>query len=351
MSQSQHMSPEMEQMIKQGVRGCNSSSVISQALTSIQPPYPPQGASIGGLPTVNTDVPALAVFIALYLTSAISNIIIFQRNRKRGHWFFISALLIGFSMARVLTCILRIVWACEPQNVSVAIAAQIFVNAGILLVYIINLLFAQRILRARRPEIGWNVALRIFFRIVYVLIGIALILIIVMTVYSFYTLDPAIHSYAKWMQRGAILFLFLVALTPLIVLPLAMLLPRTSDEHFGKHSMETKALILLAGACICTTIAGFKVGTLWSPPRAADNPAWYDSKAAFYIFNFTLEIILLSIYIPSRIDHKFHVPNGSSKRKTYRVPDPNTDASQSDDGVEKPESMHQRDSGLDKEGV
>jgi hypothetical protein len=288
--------------------------------------------------------------MALYLTSAITNIIIFQTNRNRGHFFLISGLLVGFSMARVLTCILRIVWACEPHNISVAIAAQIFVNAGILLVYIINLLFAQRVLRARRPEIGWNWGLRIFFRIVYGLIGAALILIIVLTVYSFYTLNPAIHSYVKWIQRSAILFLFLVALTPLIMLPLAFFLTRTSDETFGKHSMETKGLILLAGACICTTIAGFKVGTLWSPPRAATNPAWYDSKAAFYIFNFTLEIILLVIYITSRIDLKFHVPNGSSKRKTYTVPDA-TNARESDDGFEKPESLSKKDLGLEDGSV
>ena len=114
--------------------------------------------------------------------------------------------------------------------------------------------------------------------------------------------------------------------------------------------MRTKGLILLAGACICTTIAGFKVGTLWSPPRAATNPAWYDSKAAFYIFNFTLEIILLVIYITSRIDHKFHVPNGSSKRKTYKVPDA-TNAHESDDGFEKPDSLSKKDSGLEDGSV
>lgn len=253
-------------------------------------------------------------------------------------------------MARVLTCTLRIVWACYPTNVSVAIAAQILVNAGILIVYIVNLLFAQRILRARRPEIGWNTGLRILFKIAYGLIGAALILIIVMTVYSFYTLDPAIHSYALWMQRGAILYLFLVALSPLIILAVAFILPPTSDETFGKHSLRTKGLILLAGACLCTTIAGFKVGTTWSDPRASTNPAWYDSKAAFYIFNFTLEIILLCIYIPGRIDHKFHVPNGSSKRQTYRVPD-SLDARESDDGIEKPESVVKKNSGLTEDTV
>ena len=253
-------------------------------------------------------------------------------------------------MARVLTCTLRIVWACEPHNVSVGIAANIFVNAGILLVYIINILFAQRILRARRPEIGWNWPLRILFRVVYGMIGAALVLIIVLIVYSFYTLDPAIHSYAMWIERGAILFLFLVAFSPLVMLAVSFLLPPTSDETFGKHSIQTKALILLAGACICTTIAGFKVGYVWSPPRAATNPAWYDSKAAFYVFNFSLEICILIIYILSRIDHKFHVPNGSSKRKTYRVPDA-PERPESEDDAEKPESLARTDSGVKDEAA
>lgn len=253
-------------------------------------------------------------------------------------------------MARVLTCTLRIVWACQPTNVSVAIAAQIFVNAGILIVYIINLIFAQRILRARRPGIGWNWGFRVFWRIVYVSIGAALVLIIVLTVYSFYTLNPAIHDYAEWIQRGAILYLFLVASSPLVMLAIAFLLPPTSDETFGKHSMRTKALILLFGACICTTIAGFKVGTVWSPPRSATDPAWYDSKAAFYCFNFTLEIILLYTYIISRIDHKFHVPDGSSKRKTYRVSD-TPGAYEGDAGLEEPEKVLTRESGLTDDTV
>ena len=182
------------------------------------------------------------------------------------------------------------------------------------------------------------------------MIGVALVLIIVLTVYSFYTLNPAIHSYALWIQRSAILFLFLVAFSPLVMLAVAFLLPPTSDETFGKHSMETKALILLAGACICTTIAGFKVGYLWSAPRAATNPAWYDSKAAFYVFNFSLEICILLIYILGRVDHKFHVPNGSSKRKTYRVPDA-PGLPESEDGTEKPDSLARTDSGVKDEAA
>ena len=293
---------------------------------------------------MSVDVAPLAVFICLYLTSAVTNIIIFRGNLSKGHKFIISGLLVGFSMARVLTCVLRIAWACEQHNISLAIAAQIFVNAGILIVYIVNLLFAQRILRARRPDIGWNMGLRIFFRIMYGMLGACLVLIIVLTVDSFFTLDPAIHSYAKWIQRGAILFLFIVAALPLFILPLAFSLPSHSNaETFGHGDLKSKAIVLLIGSCLCTTIAGFKVGTNWSAPRPADNPAWYDSKAAFYVFNFTLEILILYLYIGIRVDKRFHVPDGSSKSKSYAT----AQRAESEDGSEKPASLQEkRDSGL-----
>lgn len=293
---------------------------------------------MGGVPTVSVDVAPLSVFICLYLASAITNIIILKTNLNKGHKFLLSGLLVGFSMARVLTCVLRIAWSTEQHNVSLAIAAQIFVNAGILIVYIVNLLFAQRILRARRPEIGWHTGLRIFFRCAYVLIGCSLVLIIVLTVDSFFTLNPAIHSYAKWIQRGAILFLFCIAASPLMIVPLAFALkPSENAETFGKSNLKTKAIILMIGSCLCTTIAGFKVGTNWSTPRPPNNPAWYDSKAAFYVFNFSLEICILILYISTRVDHRFHVPDGSSKKKSYAT-DAAADRVGSEDGTEEADS-------------
>ena len=247
-------------------------------------------------------------------------------------------------MARVITCSLRIAWATEQHNVSLAIAAQIFVNAGILIVYIVNLIFAQRILRARRPDMGWHTLLRTFFRIMYALLGASLILIIVLTVYSFFTLNPAIHSYAKWIQRGAILFLLIVAALPLVMIPLAFALhPHANAETFGNGTVKSKAIVLLAGSTLCTLIAGFKVGTVWSAPRPVTNPAWYDSKAAFYIFNFTLEIMILCLYIGSRVDRRFHVPDGSSKVKSYAT----ADVADSENESEKPESLRKKESGLD----
>lgn len=254
-------------------------------------------------------------------------------------------------MARVLTCCLRIGWATNHHNVSLAIAAQIFVNAGILIVYIVNVIFAQRILRARHPTLGWDRALKIVFTILYSLIGVALVLVIVLTVMSFYTLNPTVLSEAHWIQRGAILYLLVIAFMPLVIAAVAYAIPRTKPiDHFGHGGLTSKAIILVIGAGLCTLIAGFKAGINWSPPRPITDPAWYDSKASFYCFNFMLEVIILIVYISARIDQRFHVPNGSSKRRTYAKPEPEAESGEEDEQRDDGElSLEKKrtDSGLD----
>lgn len=306
-------------------------------------------AGVGGLPTTPTDVPASAVLLAIYASFAAANMYIFQTNRRRGHKFLPSALLFGFCMARILTLTVRIAWACYPESVSTAIAANILVAAGILIVYILNLLFATRILRALQPGLGWHRALGIFFKVLYALIGCTLVLVIVLTVMSSYTLDQQIHTEALWIQRGAILYMFIFTLVPAVVLAAAVLLPRhPSPETFGHGSMRTKIVVLTVGICLSVTIAGFRAGTTWMPPRPVDNPAWYHSRAAFYCFNFMLEIFILALYVPARIDKRFHVHDGSSKRRTFKKPNGEHGSEHQSDGQHDDEEkeLEKRDSGL-----
>ena len=308
----------------------------------MQPPYPPRVAGIGGEPSVIPDVPVCAVFIAIYLTFFASNIGLFNVNRRKGHFFIPSGLLGGFSMARVLTCSLRIGWATNQHDISLAIAAMIFVNAGTLIVYIINILFAQRILRAKQPKLGWSPIMKMVFIAAYCLIGVALVLVIVLIVMSFYTLDMATLTDAKWIERGALLYLLIITVLPLVLLGLAFGLPRSEyAETFGEGSLTSKAIILAIGSCLCITIAGFKTGVNWSAPRPISDPAWYDSKAAFYVFNFSLEIVILTFYTGIRVDKRFYVPKGSHKRRSYAVPEDSDDADNVESDVEK-----KKDSGL-----
>ncbi|KAM0716393.1 hypothetical protein Q7P37_007838 [Cladosporium fusiforme] len=282
-------------------------------------PYAPHTAGVGGVPTIGVDVPITTIFMALYLCSAATNMTIFQLNRRKGHKFLISLILFIFSMARVLTCIMRIVWSVYQRVVQIAIAAQIFNNAGVLILYLVNLIFAQRILRAIHPKFGWNAALAHVFHALYVLLAGTLIMVITATVVMFYTLNQSTRQACLDCQRAAVIFLFFITTIPLLLVAASFLLPRsgTTPQPFGVGSTTFKAALLLVAACLATTISGFKLGTTWQAPRKQIDPAWYHSRAAYYCFGFMLEILIICIYLFGRVDKRFHVPDGSSKRKSY----------------------------------
>ncbi|KAI1276805.1 hypothetical protein F5Y07DRAFT_365089 [Xylaria sp. FL0933] len=283
------------------------------------PPYASRNAGLGGLPEVIPDIPISAVFLALYLTSAIVNMTILQINLRRQHKFFVSGALFGFSMSRIVTFVLRIVWALNQHNVRLAIAANVFVNAGVLVVYVVNLIFAQRILRARQPAIGWHPSVSIALKVFYTGIAAALILVIYSAVQSVYTLNPNTLRATRDIQLAASTYLLVFTTLPIWLLVIAhFLLPKSADEEtFGHGSMRAKIIINVLATCICITIAGFKAGTSWEPPRPLSNPAWYHSKPAFYVFSFVLEIIVLALLALSRVDKRFHIPDGSKQPGDY----------------------------------
>ncbi|KAI0467640.1 hypothetical protein F4859DRAFT_493101 [Xylaria cf. heliscus] len=283
------------------------------------PPYASRMAAPGGLPEVIPDVPISAVFLVIYLSFAITNMTILQINLRRQHKFVISGALFGFSMSRIITFVLRIVWATHQHNVRVAIAANIFVNAGVLVVYVINLIFAQRILRAKQPTIGWHPSISIVLKVFYVGIGAALILVIYSVVQGSYTLDANKLRAVRDIQLAAITYLLVFTTLPLwLLLAAHFLLPKSADEElFGHGSMRTKVLINMLATCICIFIAGFKAGVTWETPRPLSNPAWYHSKPAFYVFYFVLELLVLSLLTFSRVDKRFHIPNGSKQPGDY----------------------------------
>ncbi|KAJ5673391.1 hypothetical protein N7507_002518 [Penicillium longicatenatum] len=298
---------------------------------------------MGGLPTTIPDVPVCAVFLVLYVCFAATNMTIFQLNRRRGHKFILSGLMFGFCMSRLVTLVLRIVWSQKPTNVRLALAAQIFVNAGVLILYIVNLLLAQRILRAKQPHIGWNPILRHGFKVIYALIGGALIMVITAVVVIVYTLNPSVQNKCRDVELAALTYLLVFTCLPAVHVAAAVLLPKSQhEERFGQGSSRSQVLIVTASACLCMTIAGFKTGVNWSPVRLDTNPAWYDSKACFYVFNFTLEIITLSILTFSRIDKRFWIPNGSTKPGDYTHLGKNTPTGADADSLEVSSLTHEK---------
>ena len=284
------------------------------------PPYPPQGAGLGGIPNNQVDTPISAVIIALFIGSAVFNMTIFQKNRRRGHKFVLSALLFGFSMARIATNVMRIVWANRQHNTQIAIAATILTNAGVLLLFIVNLILAQRVVRALHPSVGWAKFTSLAFKALYVFVVCMLIMVITSGVYTFYTLDPSILTKLRDIQLFAVTFLSVLAFLPVPILLAAILLPQRAGEHpvdhFGSGTLRTKVILVLFTSVLLAMGAGFRAAVAYEK-RAANHPAWFDSKACYYCFNFTIELIVVYTYALSRFDRRFHVPDGSSAPGHY----------------------------------
>ncbi|KAG4436830.1 hypothetical protein IFR05_007679 [Cadophora sp. M221] len=284
------------------------------------PPYIPTIAMVGGHPITSLDVPISAVFLAFYLLAAIGNMAIFQTNRIRGHKFLMSWAMFGFCMARNATFVLRIVWAYRPHNARLIIAVQIFAGAGVLVSYIVVLLLSLRIFRATHPELGWNPKLRMLCKALYILLFISFILTICFTIESFYTLNLKIKNVALWVQRTSSLVQLLFNITSLIIFSLSIFLSRpSSPENFGAGSLKKKTAILSIVTFFVLFIIGFRFGVAWTDPRPASNPAWFDSKPAFYVIEYAFELAIIYILLVTRFDRIFWVPNGSAKAGDYQM--------------------------------
>lgn len=241
---------------------------------------------------------------------------IFQLNRRRGYKFIPNAVTFGFCMMRTLTCSLRIGWAYKPNNVSLGIASAIFANAGVLALFVLDLIFAQRCLRAAFPRIGWTKMTHNAFMLNYLLIPCVLIMVIVTTVYTHYTLDASALSKCRDTLLVATTYMAFFAFLPLALTLIIAVVPKGADrENFGTGSFAAKLWIVGVTSLLLCLGAAFRTACNFMPPRPATHPYSFQGRACFYVFYFTLEIIVVYAFLFTRIDKRFWIPNGS--RGTY----------------------------------
>lgn len=284
------------------------------------PPYLPNNATLGGRPTVDLDVPVSAVLLAIFLCLAAVHMTIFQKNRKRDHKFVFSAMLFGLSMARTAALTMRIVWATRPNSVQIAIAANILTQAGVIILFIANLFFAQRMVRAYHPTFGWHGATRLIFRFLVSSVVACLIMVIVCTVHSFYTLDMNARRMDRDVQLVAGTFFAFLAFIPAPAVVIASLIPRRDSrpvEKFGAGRFRSKVRLLVFTSLLLTLGAGFRIGVNFDQ-RPANAPAWFHHKACYYTLNFGIEIIVSALYAAVRFDRRFHVPDGAKGPGDYQ---------------------------------
>jgi len=188
----------------------------------------------------------------------------------------------------------------------------------VLILFIINLIFAQRITRAAHPNFGWHKALSNTFKVLYAGVAAMLAMVITATVQSFYTLNPNVKRIDRDMQITALTYLLLISFLPIPMVVFGLIVPRkTRLEKFGSGKWRSKIWILLASAILLCLGASFRSATTYKNPRPRNDPAWYQAKWCFYFFNFVIEIIVVYLYLLVRVDRRFIIPNGSKGPGDY----------------------------------
>ena len=256
---------------------------------------------------------------------------IFKLNMHRGKKFVINGMIFGFCFTRIMATTLRIVWACYPTSVQVGMAAMIFVYAGIILLFIANLFFSQRVVRAQHPHFGWTKPASVVLPILFVIIVGTILTLIATVILEFYSLKPSVHAAVRDIQLYAETLYAIVAFMPIpIVLAstLARQHPKIKNtqtvDKFGAGRMKTKIIIILVSSFFLTLGASFRAATVWITPFPIFNsagypnlPPWYYSKACFYLFNFTIEWCVTISWLFLRIDKRFIIPNGAKGPFSY----------------------------------
>ncbi|RPB05921.1 hypothetical protein L873DRAFT_1796774 [Choiromyces venosus 120613-1] len=279
------------------------------------PPYFPKTAGYGGRPNKSIDIPVSSVFIAIFAALAVVHMMLFTKNRGRGHFFVFSAVAFGFCMARIVTFSMRIAWATHPRNAQIAITANVFVAAGVVLLYIINLNYTQRLLRAFHPRLVGNRLLDRAFLVYYISIVLVLAMVITTTVQSIYTLSTHTLKIDSNIRKFGTIYFAVFAFAPIPLLLIGKLIPsNTPRQNFGKRGdLTEKTLIVLSASSILTLSTALRVSTFFMP-RPVTDPGWFNSRASFYVFTPLLEVVVVAMYAVTRVDQKFHV-EGKSERK------------------------------------
>lgn len=217
-----------------------------------------------------------------------------------------------------MACIMRIVWATRPTNADVSLVAAIFLNAGILLAYIINIFFAWRLVRSAAPKFGWNPIIRILNKILLWLILFMIVPLIVIIVLRVKNPTLAgVQTASTVLSRLANTYFLVVNVAAAALLIFAVTQSSFDNDHFGDGSWVAKCSILAVSIVLAMTEAGFRCGTAWAPAPLASDPAWWDSKAAFYCFNFLLDVLILTVLLRGRVDKRFHIPNKANGPGSY----------------------------------
>ncbi|KAF8435579.1 hypothetical protein BGX38DRAFT_1100290 [Terfezia claveryi] len=290
------------------------------------PPGVIPNAILGGIPDQKTDIPVCGVLIALFAINGFIHSHIFKQNKAQGRLFIFSMMVFGFCMSRCVTFGVRISWASSPTDPSLTIAAQVLLSAGVLLLFIVNLVCAQRILEALHPATGRSRSVRYSFMAYYASIIAALIMVITTTVQSFKTTNPSILKIDMDIRKFCGTWMTLFAFSPIPVSLIAFFTPGGSPPtKLGTGSMSTKVAMVCGVSVLLTLSVAFRTSIVFLPTRPITDTAWYYQRPAFYTFTPMLELMVVITLAALRFDQRFYLDGKAEKEEREQGMDMSTE--------------------------
>ncbi|KAJ5087588.1 hypothetical protein N7456_011204 [Penicillium angulare] len=281
-------------------------------------PYPSRYWTLGSDPTSVVDIPITGVFTFLFLAGAVTHFTIFQVNLRRKHRFFLSIFCIGYSMSRVIARVLRIVTTAKPENLNVTVAYTIFLNIGVVFMYLLNLVLCRRILRSNHPTVGSHHIGSIIFWGLCILIILTVVMILTVIIQSFFTLNIKTHLIDRDIQLYALTLFAVISSIPLPVAFLALISTNVGGESnlFRYRNPISRAALLLFVTFFVCLGATYRCATTWLEPVSLKRPEPdYMNLGCFYVFYFAIDFIVIFAHAVGRVDRLYIEVNECSEAK------------------------------------
>ncbi|KAK4159576.1 hypothetical protein QBC43DRAFT_272130 [Cladorrhinum sp. PSN259] len=287
------------------------------------PPYPSPTLPIGLTPTPIPDIPLCATFILLYLVYIPLNLVLSPHDLYSRPIF--TVILTVFPVLRIVSLALRIVWSLDRSNLKLEISATVFSFAGVVLLYILDLLSARRYVRDY-AVFGYRPIVKGVFRFGIALIIISLIMGIIVTANVYFVpRDNNREEVLKECRDVALVagtILAVLAFVPVLVVAVVICFKAGDVVGIEKRRYRARTELLLSTAALLSLEAGFRVGSAYAARPVGEKPGWYESKAAFYCLTYLLELLVIYSLLAARLDGRFRkrrVETGPGRGWSERV--------------------------------
>ncbi|KAK9491632.1 hypothetical protein V1508DRAFT_421474 [Lipomyces doorenjongii] len=322
----------------------------------------PRPAVFGDYPLRKDDIAGSVVCIVCFFVLAVTNMTIFRRNLARGHKFVPSGAMFGLCMARIVTFSMRLAYTTHPSNVNISIAASIFIAAGVVILFVLNVVFSQRVFTAQHPSLAYVGSL--FFNIMkmYYISIIAFLIVLIVSTGVFYHTNSTVMKGISQFRKVAMVYFTLAAFMPILIVTAAYAIPRSERDktwpvHYahwvGKYSgvyspdprnmpsatdfyseirdgdnrtpvhvippsdrgaREVSLALIIVPSVILTFATAVRAASSFVTAEEIFKP-WFDYRVTMYLCIALTEISVEITWIIGRVDLRFYIPDNDKQWK------------------------------------